>query len=103
MNQYAGKVSSMGMTSIGQAHIGWVCYFHRRLSRRSSRWICSSSQKYHILFFGQVAQKGELAELKAWLHVTEWGEGGEEIRNFHFDLRLELSLQNCTFFSSFFF
>lgn len=52
-----------------------------------------------ILFFGQVAQKGELAGL----HVTESGEGGEEIRNFHFDLRLELSLQNCTFFPSFFF
>ena len=49
-----------------------------------------------ILFFGQVAKKGELAGLKAWLHVTESGEGGEEIRNFHFDLRLELSMQNCT-------
>lgn len=54
-------------------------------------------------FHFQVAQKGELAGLKAWLHVTESGEGGEEIRNFHFDLRLELSLQNCSFFPSFFF
>lgn len=92
----------MGMASLGQAHIGWVCSFHRRLSRRSSRQICSYSQKDHTFIF-QVAQKGELAGLKARLHVTESVEGGEEIRNFHFDLRLELSLQNCSFFSVFLF
>ena len=49
-----------------------------------------------ILFFGQVAQKGELAGLKAWLHVTESGEGGEEIRNFH----CKISLFFCLSFSS---
>lgn len=43
-----------------------------------------------ILFFGQVAQKGELAGLKAWLHVTESGEGGEEIRNLNFDCKIAL-------------
>lgn len=94
------------MASLGQAHIGWVCYFHRRdfpegLQGRYALLLRNTT--YSFLVFGQVAQKGELAELKAWLHVTEWGEGGEEIRNFHFDLRLELSLQNCTFFFSFFF
>lgn len=52
MNQYAGKLSSMGMASLGQAHIGWVCSFHRRLSRRSSRQICSYSQKDHTFFSG---------------------------------------------------
>jgi hypothetical protein len=25
-----------GMTSIRQAHVGWLCSFHRKLSRRSS-------------------------------------------------------------------
>jgi hypothetical protein len=44
-----------------------------------------------ILFFGQVAQKGELAGL----HVTESGEGGEEIRNFH----CKISLFFCLSFS----
>lgn len=47
-----------------------------------------------ILFFGQVVQKGELAGLKAWLHVTESGEGG--IRNFH----CKISLFFCLSFSS---
>ena len=35
-----------------------------------------------ILFFGQVAQKGELAGLKAWLHVTESGEGAKRSATF---------------------
>lgn len=39
-----------------------------------------------ILFFGQVVQKGELAGLKAWLHVTESGEGASATftAKFHF-------------------
>lgn len=48
-----------------------------------------------ILFFGLGAQKGEWAGFQAWLHVTESGEGGEEIRNFHCKIKF--------FFPSFFF